>query len=54
MIILPTTPGIPQPPVSLPVPLQAHWHQLPAYLQVVAQAVLGGLHHEYGLEQKAG
>jgi putative transposase len=47
-------PGIPQPPVSLPVALQAHRHQLPADLQVVAQAVLGGLHHAYRLEQKAG
>jgi hypothetical protein len=54
MIILPTTPDMPQPRVSLPVPLHAHWHQLPAYPQVVAQAVLGGLHHAYGWEQKAG
>ena len=47
-------PGIPQPSVFLPVPLQAHRHQLPAHLKVVARAVLGGLHHEYWLEQKAG
>jgi transposase InsO family protein len=47
-------PGMPQPPVSLPVALQAHRHQLPADLKVVAQAVLGGLHHAYRLEQKAG
>jgi transposase InsO family protein len=43
-------PGIPQPPASLPVPLQAHRHRLPAHLPVVARPILGGLHHEYGLE----
>jgi putative transposase len=47
-------PGIPQPSVFLPVPLPAHRYQLPAHLKVVARAVLGGLHHEYWLEQKAG
>jgi putative transposase len=40
-------PGIPQPPVSLPVPLQEHRHRLPEPLQVVAHPILGGLHHEY-------
>ena len=29
-------PGIPQPPLSLPVPLQEHRHRLPEHLQVVA------------------
>jgi transposase InsO family protein len=47
-------PGIPQPPVLLPVPRQAHRHQLPAHLKVVARPVLGGLHHEYGWNRKQG
>jgi putative transposase len=46
--------GIPLSPVSLSVLLQAHRYRLLADLKVVAQAVLGGWHHEYGLEQKAG
>jgi len=45
-------PGIPQPPPSLPVPLQAHRHRLPEYLRVVAQPILGGLHHAYRLEKQ--
>ncbi len=46
-------PGIPQPPTQSPVPRQAHRHQLPKHLHVVARPVLGGLHHEYWLEAKA-
>ena len=46
-------PGIPQPPASLPVPLQAHRHKLPGHLRVVSRPILGGLHHEYRLEKKA-
>jgi transposase InsO family protein len=46
-------PGIPQPPASLPAPLQAHRHRLPDHLHVMACPILGGLHHEYGLEAKA-
>jgi putative transposase len=45
-------PGIPQPPTQSPVPRQTHRHQLPKHLQVVARPVLGGLHHEYWLEEK--
>jgi putative transposase len=44
-------PGIPQPPSSLPVPLQAHRHKIPPDLWVVAHTILGGLHHEYRLEK---
>lgn len=39
-------PGIPQPPLQLPVPLQAHRHRIPEHLRVVAHPILGGLHHE--------
>jgi transposase InsO family protein len=43
-------PGIPQPPSSLPAPLQTHRHRLPKHLRVVARPVLRGLHQEYWLE----
>jgi putative transposase len=46
-------PGIPQPPLSLPVPLHVHRHYLPPHVRVVARSILGGLHHEYALEAKA-
>ena len=45
-------PGIPQPPPSLPVTLQAHRHRLSTHLRVVARAVLGGLHHEDALIER--
>jgi putative transposase len=46
-------PGIPQPPPTLPVALQAHRHRMPEHLCVVARPILSGLHHEYQLEEKA-
>ena len=46
-------PGIPQPPLSLPVPRHVHRHYLPPHMRVVARSILGGLHHEYALEAKA-
>jgi transposase InsO family protein len=46
-------PGIPQPSPALPVVLQAHRHRLAKRLHVVARPILGGLHHDYRLEQKA-
>ena len=46
-------PGIPHPPPHLPVLLHAHRHRIPTSLQVVARPILGGLHHEYRLEEKA-
>ena len=45
-------PGIPQPPPTLPVMLQAPRHRLPAHQRVVARSILHGLHHEYGLEEQ--
>ena len=42
-------PGVPDPPVGIPVALQSARHQIPDDLEVIAQPVLGGLHHEYGL-----
>ena len=46
-------PGIPKPIQALLVPRQAHRHRLPTGLRVVARPILGGLHHEYGLENRA-
>ncbi|MDH3770587.1 MAG: integrase core domain-containing protein [Nitrospirota bacterium] len=46
-------PGIPDPPAGLPVTPQEHRHRIPGHLKVVSHPVLGGLHHEYGLETKA-
>jgi transposase InsO family protein len=45
-------PGIPQPPPLLPVTLHAHRHRLLPHLRVVAQSVLGGVHHEYELAER--
>jgi putative transposase len=46
-------PGIPQPPMSLPAPLQDHRHRLPATRHVTVRPILSGLHHEYVLEYRA-
>jgi putative transposase len=46
-------PGIPHPPASLPVPRQPHCHRLPEHLRVRACPILGGVHHDYQLEEAA-
>ena len=46
-------PGIPQPSVLLPVPVQAYRHRIPPHLRVVARPILGGLHHAYGFAEQA-
>ncbi len=46
-------PGIPRPISLLPVPRQAHRHRMATGQRVVARPVMGGLHHEYGLETRA-
>ena len=46
-------PGIPQPRAALPVLLQTSRHQLPTGQRVVARAIMSGLHHDYGLEERA-
>ena len=46
-------PGLPQPSLSLPVPLHTDRHSIPENLHIVVQPLLGGLHHAYRLIQKA-
>jgi putative transposase len=45
-------PGIPPPPPHVPAPRHAHRHGLPAHLEVANRPILGGLHHEYWLEEQ--
>mgnify|MGYP000352614337 CR=1 FL=1 len=46
-------PGIPDPPVDLPVTPREQRHRIPSRCKIVAHPILGGLHHEYGLLAKA-
>jgi transposase InsO family protein len=45
-------PGIPE-PSQAKVPAGPHRHKLPIGYRVTTRPVLGGLHHEYGLEKEA-
>jgi putative transposase len=45
-------PGIPD-PTRAKIPVDSHRHKLPATHVVKSTRVLGGLHHEYGLEKRA-
>jgi transposase InsO family protein len=45
-------PGSPQPPASLPVPLQARRPRLPKHLSVVSHQILSGFHHTYELAEQ--
>ena len=44
-------PGVPDPPIGVPVPIQRDRHRLGNALKIVVAPILGGLHHEYSLEQ---
>lgn len=46
-------PGIPQPRLTSPASPQAPRHRIPSGQRVMARPILGGLHHEYGLEKRA-
>ena len=46
-------PSLPQPPVSLPIPVYSHRHRLPEHRCVATRPILGGLHHEYRLDVEA-
>ena len=46
-------PGIPDPPVELPVRPHKHRHRIPSHCKIVTHPILGGLHHEYHLLPKA-
>jgi putative transposase len=45
-------PGMPQSPPQLSTLKHAHRHRLPEHLRIVTRPILGGLHYEYGLEDK--
>lgn len=42
-------PGVPDPPAGSSVPLSPFRHRLGDFRSVHAEAILGGLHHEYSL-----
>ena len=46
-------PGIPRPKRTLPVPRQVHRHRMPTGQRMATRPILGGLHHDYKLENQA-
>jgi transposase InsO family protein len=42
-------PGVPDPPTSIPAPLQSERHGISDLRRLIATPVLGGLHHDYAL-----
>ena len=46
-------PGLPDPPLNLPVQLQPQRHRFDRASRVAAHSVLNGLHHEYSLLDRA-
>lgn len=46
-------PGLPEPSLDVPVPLQKQRHQIPLGYRVGTKPILGGLHHEYLLDKIA-
>ena len=46
-------PGLPDPPLNLPMQFQRQRHRFDRSSRVVAHSVLNGLHHEYGLLARA-
>jgi putative transposase len=45
--------SVPEPAPCIPAQLQPHRHRLPADQSVLANPILGGLHHEYSLDRAA-
>jgi hypothetical protein len=46
-------PGIPDPVKGGAIPRKMHGHKVPSGVAIKKRAILGGLHHEYRLEQAA-
>ncbi len=42
-------PGVPDPPIGVPAPLQSARHPIDDLHRIIAKPVLSGLHHDYGL-----
>ena len=45
-------PGTPE-PIQASTPAGVHRHQLPSGFRIVSKPILGGLHHDYCLEEEA-
>ena len=42
-------PGLPNPPLGLPVSPHKYRRLIPGHLKVISRSIVGGLHHEYDL-----